>query len=41
MTRNSDSTVTLDITIKKSRTTSMDEVLLVAEQDDDVLSVEI
>ena len=41
MTRNSDSTVTLDITIKKSRTTSMDEVLLVAEQDEDVLSVEI
>ena len=41
MTRNLDSTVTLDITIKKSRTTSMDEVLLVAEQDDDVLSVEI
>lgn len=41
MTRNSDSTVTLDITIKKARTTSMDEVLLVAEQDDDVLSVEI
>lgn len=41
MTRNLDSTVTLDITIKKSRTTSMDEVLLVAEQDEDVLSVEI
>jgi len=41
MTRNSDSTVTLDITIKKARTTSMDEVLLVAEQDEDVLSVEI
>lgn len=41
MTRNPDSTVTLDITIKKARTTSMDEVLLVAEQDEDVLSVEI
>lgn len=41
MTRNIDSTVTLDITIKKSRTTSMDEILLVAEQDEDVISVEI
>lgn len=41
MTRNFDSTVTLDITIKKARTTSMDEILLVAEQDDDVISVEI
>ncbi len=41
MTRNPDATVTLDITIKKARTTSMDEVLLVAEQDEDVLSVEI
>lgn len=41
MTRNPDSTVTLDITIKKARTTSMDEILLVAEQDEDVISVEI
>ena len=41
MTRNPDSTVVLDITIKKARTTSMDEILLVAEQDDDVISVEI
>ena len=41
MTRNPDSTVILDITIKKARTTSMDEILLVAEQDDDVISVEI
>lgn len=41
MTRNPDSTVILDITIKKARTTSMDEILLIAEQDEDVLSVEI
>ena len=41
MTRNPDSTVILDITIKKSRSTSMDEILLVAEQDEDVISVEI
>lgn len=41
MTRNHDSTVILDITIKKSRTTSMDEILVIAEQDEDVLSVEI
>ena len=34
-------TVTLDITIKKARTTSMNDVLLIAEKDDDVLSVEI
>ncbi len=41
MSRNMDSTVTLDITIKKARTTSMDEILLIAEQDEDILSVEI
>jgi len=41
MSRNSDSTVTLDITIKKARTTSMNDVLLIAEKDEDVLSVEI
>ncbi len=41
MSRNEDSTVTLDITIKKARTTSMDEILLIAEQDEDILSVEI
>ena len=41
MTRNPDSTVTLDILIKKSRSTSMDDILLIAEKDDDVLSVEI
>lgn len=41
MTRNSDSTVILDITIKKARTTSMDEIMLIAEQCDDIISVEI
>lgn len=41
MTRNPDSTVILDITIKKARTTSMDEILLIAEENEDVISVEI
>lgn len=41
MTRNDDSTVTLDITIKKARTTSMDEIMLIAEKNEDVISVEI
>ena len=41
MERNNDSTITLDITIKKSRTTSMDEIMLLAEQNENVLSVEI
>ncbi len=41
MTRNPDSTVTLDILIKKARTTSMNDILLIAEKDEDVLSVEI
>lgn len=41
MTRNPDSTVILDITIKKARTTSMDEIMLIAEQNDDIISVEI
>ncbi len=41
MTRNSDSTVTLDITIKKARTTSMDEIMLISESNEDVISVEI
>lgn len=40
MTRNPDSTVILDITIKKARTTSMDEILLIAEQSDEIISVE-
>ncbi len=41
MTRNDDSTITLDITIKKARTTSMDEILLIAEQNEHIISVEI
>ncbi len=41
MTRNPDSTVILDITIKKARTTSMDEIMLIAEQSEDIISVEI
>ena len=41
MTRNPDSTISLDITIKKARTTSMDEVLLVAENNEDIITVEI
>ncbi len=41
MTKNPDSTVVLDITIKKARTTSMNDILLIAEKDEDVISVEI
>ncbi len=41
MIRNSDSTVTLDITIKKARTTSMDQILLIAEQNEHIISFEI
>lgn len=41
MTRNNDATITLDITIKKARTTSMDEILLIAEQNEHIISVEI
>ncbi len=41
MSRNGDSTITLDITIKKARTTSMDEILLIAEQNEHIVSVEI
>ena len=41
MSRNVDSTITLDITIKKARTTSMDEILLIAEQNEHIISVEI
>ncbi len=40
MTRNADSTICLDITIKKARTTSMDEIILIAEKSDEVISVE-
>ncbi len=41
MTRNSDGTITLDITIKKARTTSMDEIMLIAEQNENIITVEI
>ncbi len=41
MTRNNDSTITLDITIKKARTTSMDEIMLIAEQNENIVAVEI
>ncbi len=41
LSRNDDSTITLDITIKKARTTSMDEILLIAEQNEHIISVEI
>jgi (p)ppGpp synthase/HD superfamily hydrolase len=41
MTRNKDATITLDIMIKKARTTSMDEILLIAEQNEYIISVEI
>ena len=41
MTRNPDLTITLDITIKKSRTTSMDEIMLIAEQNENIVPIEI
>lgn len=41
MKRNNDSTVTLDITIKKARTTSMDHILIIAEENEDIISFEI
>ena len=41
ITRNSDSTLTLDVTVKKSRTISMDEIMLLIEQDDSIISVDI
>lgn len=41
MTRNHDSTITLDVTIKKSRTTSMDEIMLIAEQNENIISIDI
>ena len=41
MTRNDDSTITLDITIKKARTTSMDEIMLIAEHNEDIISVDL
>ena len=41
MTRNTDGTISLDITIKKARTTSMDEIMLIAEQNENIITVEI
>ena len=41
MTRNPDQTITLDITIKKARTTSMDEIMLIADNDENIISVDI
>ncbi len=40
MTRNDNNTIKLDITIKKSRSTSMDEIINLAESDENVISVE-
>ena len=39
--RNKDATLTLDVTVKKSRAISMDEIMLLVEQDDSILSFEI
>ncbi len=39
--RNGDSTLTLDVTVKKSRMISMDEIMLLIEQDDSIISVHI
>jgi len=41
LSRNPDSTINLDITIKKSKSTSMDEIMLLGEQDENILSIEI
>lgn len=41
ITRNGDSTLTLDVTVKKSRVISMDEIMLLIEQDDSIISVDI
>lgn len=41
ITRDQDSTLRLDITVKKSRTISMDEIMLLIEQDESIVSVEI
>lgn len=41
ITRNGDSTLTLDVTVKKSRIISMDEIMLLIEQDDSIISVDI
>lgn len=41
ITRNKDSTLTLDVTVKKSRTISMDEIMLLIEQNDSIVSIDI
>lgn len=41
MEKNSDSTMTLNILIKKPRTIAMDEIFLMIEQNDNVISVDI
>ena len=41
ITRNKDSTLTLDVTVKKSRMISMDEIMLLIEQDDSIVSIDI
>lgn len=41
MTRNHDSTISLDVTVKKARTISMDEIMLLMEQDENIVSVDI
>ena len=41
ITRNNDSTLSLDIIVKKSRTITMDEIMLLIEQDDSIISVDI
>lgn len=41
LTRKSDSTIELDITVKKSRTTSMDEIMLLGELDENIVSIDI
>ena len=41
ITRNKDSTLTLDVTVKKSRMISMDEIMLMIEQNDSIVSIDI
>lgn len=41
MTRNHDTTITLDVTVKKARNISMDEIMLLMEQDENIISVDI
>ena len=41
LTLNTDASITLDITVKKSRVFAMDELLLLAQKDENVLSIEV